>query len=107
MTKLDWITALLAVAALSTSTLLAQEKQTAAQTEGAELSELKAQMALQQKQIEQLRLALEEQRKMLEASIKPAEPVKPYNLGQVASTTPMIPLKPPVAPAVLPGSMPA
>ena len=114
MKKLNGITALLAVAALSPSMLLAQEKPAAAQTERVDLSELKAQLALQEKQIEQLRQALEEQRKLLEASLKPAaasaEPAdraKPRELGQVASTTPMIPLAPPVAPAVFPGSMPA
>ena len=107
MKKLNGIAALLAVAAWSPSMLPGQET-------GQDLSELKAQVALQQKQIEQLRQALEEQRKLLESSLKPAaaspapeDRNKPRELGQVASTAPMIPLAPPVAPAVFPGPMPA
>ncbi len=105
MKKLNGIAALLAVAALSPSMVSAQEKD--------DLSELKAQLALQQKQIEQLRQALENQQKLLDARLKPAAPspapedrAKPRELGQVASTTPIIPLGPSVAPAVFPASMP-
>src|SRR5579863_9187039 len=106
MKKLNGIAALLAVAALSPSMVSAQEKNT-------DLSELKAQLALQQQQIEQLRQALEEQKKLLDARLKPAaaspapeDRAKPRELGQVASTTPIIPLGPSVAPAVFPASMP-
>ena len=71
---------------------------------------LKQQMALQQKQIEQMQKALEEQKRLLEQLVKPAatteqasQPVKPAaapvqavptqtpSLGQVASTSPMVP----------------
>jgi hypothetical protein len=68
----------------------------------AEISSLKTQLAEQQKQIEQLRAMLEEQKKLIEA--KTPEHVQPYNLGQVTSTTPVLPR--PLAPAVLPGAMP-
>jgi len=72
---------------------------------------LKQQMVLQQKQIEQMQKALEEQKKLLEQLTKPSpakeqavQPSQPAagteqaaqphasNLGQVASTSPMIPL---------------
>ena len=72
---------------------------------------LKQQMVLQQKQIEQMQKALEEQKKLLEQLTKPspaneqaAQPSQPAagteqaaqphasSLGQVASTSPMIPL---------------
>jgi hypothetical protein len=84
------------------------------QNESAAISELKSQLAQQQKQIEQLQQALEEQKKLIEASLKPAvantdqtDRSKPYDVGQVASATPMIPLGPPLKPAVLPPAAPA
>jgi hypothetical protein len=70
----------------------------------AELRRLKTQLDQQQKQIEQLRAALEAQSKMLDkigatektgAPAAAAEHVTPRNLGQVASTTPMLPPAPP------------
>jgi hypothetical protein len=81
-----------------------------------QINALKQQMALQQKQIEQMQKALAEQKRLLEQLTKPApateqaaqplqpaQPAKPAataqkvaqpqaaNLGEVASTTPMIP----------------
>src|SRR5581483_6334068 len=66
-----------------------------------ELERLKAQLAAQQEQIDQLRHALEEQKKTLEAASRP----KPPSIGEVASTTPVIPTAN-VAPALHP-SLPA
>jgi hypothetical protein len=60
----------------------------------AELGRLKAQLDEQQKQIEQLRAALEAQGKLLvkiSANADATEHVTPRNLGQIASTTPMLP----------------
>ena len=63
-----------------------------------EIERLKAQLAAQQQQIDQLRRTLEEQQKTLEEASRP----KPPSLGQVASTTPMVPAGS-VAPAIHPG----
>jgi len=71
----------------------------------AEISELKTQLAEQQKQIEQLRAMLEEQKKLLETTV--ADRVPPRNLGQVASATPIVPLGPPPVLPVIPGAMAA
>jgi TolA-binding protein len=100
----------------------ADEKPTSSQTQSAEFAELKAQLAQQQQQIEQLRKTLEEQKKLLEGAIKasdagaaqaasaPMERTKPFDVGQVASTTPVIPaglaLKPTALPSVMPTGMP-
>ena len=75
-----------------------------------QITALKQQMALQQKQIEQMQKALEEQKRLLEQLTKPAstteqaaQPAQPVagtqqaaqphasSLGEVASTSPMIP----------------
>jgi hypothetical protein len=62
-----------------------------------QITVLKQQMALQQQQIEQLQKALEGQKRLLEQLVKPAtatqQAVLPQspNLGQVASTSPIIP----------------
>jgi hypothetical protein len=64
----------------------------------AELRRLKTQLDEQQKQIEQLRAALEAQRNVLEkmiATADTAQHVTPRNLGQIASTTPLVPPAPP------------
>jgi hypothetical protein len=87
------------------------DKTTASTTSNAaELATLKAQLELQQKQIEQLSAMLAAQKKMLDqvsaksaqpAAVQPA-PVQPHmlpNLGEVASTTPMVPTAPAVPPA--------
>jgi hypothetical protein len=77
-----------------------------------DFAELKAQLAQQQQQIEQLRKALDEQKKLLEAAIKPADAgstqdrVKPFDVGQVASTSPIIPLGIPLKPAAIPAPIP-
>src|SRR5450432_2115902 len=92
--------------ALPAPQAFAQDK-VAGQVSPAEISELKTQLAEQQKQIEQLRAMLEEQKKLLESKV--SEHVQPYNLGQVASAAPVVPLAPSIAaprlgalPAVLP-----
>jgi predicted RNase H-like nuclease (RuvC/YqgF family) len=70
-----------------------------------EIERLKAQLAAQQEQIDQLRRALEDEKKVLDQASQP----KPPSLGQVASTTPIVPagdaepvLHPGVAAAVAP-----
>jgi hypothetical protein len=62
-----------------------------------EVALLKEQMALQQKQIEQLRLALEEQRRRLEQALHTlqAASVQAPDAGQVASFRPALPAGPP------------
>jgi len=79
-----------------------------------EINQLKVQLAEQQRQIDELRAALREQKELLEANRHPttdvpaqAAAVQPLGsvrqLGQVASTTPIIPVAPAVtAPLVLP-----
>ena len=52
-----------------------------------EIERLKAQLAAQQEQIDQLRRALDEEKKVLDLASQP----KPPSLGQVASTTAMLP----------------
>jgi hypothetical protein len=52
-----------------------------------EIEKLKAQLAAQQQQLDQLRHAMEEEQKALEEAARP----KPPSLGQVASTTPVLP----------------
>ena len=78
------------------------ESQTVA-TSGQELNQLKSQLAEQQRQIEELRLALQEQRKLIQASQSAAPAANPApaatpapstgirSLGEVASTTPILP----------------
>jgi hypothetical protein len=84
-----------------------------------EIERLKAQLAAQQEQIDQLRRTLEEQMKVLDRASQPKEEQKevsdqasqpkPPSLGQVASTTPIVPagdaqpvMHPGVAAAVAP-----
>jgi hypothetical protein len=62
-----------------------------------EIERLKAQLAAQQQQIDQLRHTLEEEQKILEQASRP----QPPSLGQVASTTPVIPAGS-IAPAMYP-----
>jgi hypothetical protein len=52
-----------------------------------EIERLKAQLAAQQEQIDQLRRALEDEKKVLDRASQP----KPPSLGEVASTTPIVP----------------
>ncbi|HUE02194.1 MAG TPA: hypothetical protein VMR62_21670 [Bryobacteraceae bacterium] len=78
-----------------------------------EIEKLKAQMAAQQEQIDQLRKALEEEKKVLnqigqpkeepKKAVEEAGQPKPRSLGEVASTTPILPAgdaAPVVRPAV-------
>ena len=83
------------------------------QDASAGMAQLKAQVAEQQKQIEQLRLALEEQKKMLSEVLQARQPGTPAvdarsahfsGLGQVASAAPMIPPAPVAAPLASPVS---
>src|SRR6266849_6538446 len=86
----------------------ADEKATSLKTESSEFAELKALLAQQQQQIEQLRKTLEEQQKLLEATIKiqassvSTDRARPLDVGQVASTSPFIPLGTPLKPAAIP-----
>jgi hypothetical protein len=61
-----------------------------------EIAQLKDQLMQQQKQIEQLRVALDEQRQMLERALESsrAPSAERPNLGQVASLAPVIPMTP-------------
>jgi hypothetical protein len=74
------------------------------------LAKLKAQLEEQQKQIEQLSAMLSAQKKMLDrlsttGSVAPSHMLP--NLGEVASTTPMLPPAPPApAPRVLDPQVP-
>ena len=67
-------------------------------TTNPEIERLKTQLAAQQEQIDQLRRVLEEQKKVLDQASQP----KPPSLGQVASTTAIIPAGD-VAPVLHPG----
>jgi hypothetical protein len=72
----------------------AAAKTTSAASNAAELAKLKAQLEEQQKQIEQLSAMLAAQKRMLDqvSTAGPAEPLhKLPSLGEVASTTPMLP----------------
>jgi len=96
------------------------DKTTSTASNAGELAKLKAQLAEQQKQIEQLSAMLAAQKKELDqvsssstqpaaAEPAPAQPVHMLpNLGEVASTTPMVPAAPaiPVTPAASPAPAP-
>jgi hypothetical protein len=81
-----------------------------------DLETLKALLAAQQKQIDQLKLAVEDQKKLIERAVS-AAPLQPGQdtvalprdkaLGDVASTTPIIPSLAPAAKPVLSGGQPA
>ncbi|HEX4592717.1 MAG TPA: hypothetical protein VH157_00510, partial [Bryobacteraceae bacterium] len=75
------------------------------QSDASAVAALKAQLAEQQKQIDQLKLALEDQKKLIERSLKTTANATPEDkrefvlprdkaLGEVASTTPYIPPAP-------------
>jgi len=74
----------------------ARAQQTAAPNP--EIEHLKAQLAAQQEQIDQLRRAMEDEKKVLDQASQP----KPPSLGEVASTTAIIPAGD-VAPVLHPG----
>ena len=64
-----------------------------AQNSSAELAHLKAQMELQQKQLESMQRTIEQQQKLLEKALDAAnqQPTLRPNLGDVASLTPVVP----------------
>jgi hypothetical protein len=99
-------TVILCSAILLGTSLLGQTPAPAAQTTDNDVATLKAQLAEQQKQIDALRSAMQEQKKLIEkaASSAPAQDSQdnfalPRNkaLGDVASTTPIIPSIAPIA----------
>src|ERR1700733_9065969 len=101
---------ILCSAVLLGTSLLAQVSAPAAESTDNDVATLKAQLAEQQKQIDALKLAMEEQKRLIEKATG-ATPVQPGQdtfalprskaLGDVASTTPIIPsIAPAVAPAL-------
>ncbi len=82
-----------------------------------DVATLKAQLAEQQKQIDALKAAMEEEKKLFERATNAATPVRPGQdtfalprdkaLGDVASTTPIIPSIAPVSKAALSAGQPA
>jgi hypothetical protein len=88
----------------------APQAEATSQSTSADVTALKSQLVEQQKQIDQLKLALEEQKKLIEQNLKAGvagDKARPdfalprdKALGEVASTTPIIPPAPPVAPAL-------
>lgn len=82
---------------------------------GQNMDALKAQLAAQQKQIDQLKLALEDQKKLIErVTAAPAQPgqdsmalPRGKALGEVASATPIIPSIAPAAKPALSSGQPA
>ena len=90
----------------------------AAQSTDNAVATLKAQLAEQQKQIDALKSAMEEQKRLIEKAASTAASVQPGQdtfalprnkaLGEVASTTPIIPpISPVVAPTANRGQAPA
>jgi hypothetical protein len=82
------------------------DKAQAAGQAAGEIARLKAQLAAQQAQIEQLRVTLEQQQKLLEKTAALLEPARVPNVGQVASITPVVPSGT-AAPALHPPTIPA
>jgi hypothetical protein len=76
----------------------ARAQETAAPAPNPEIERLRAQLAVQQEQIDQLRRAMEDEKKVLDQASQP----KPPSLGQVASTAAMVPAGA-VAPVLNPG----
>lgn len=123
MNKLRRFSLALACAALLSTAWAADNSQppvAGGSSQSAELQQLKAQLEQQQKQIEQLRSTLEAQQKLLEKAQSPApvaetqakpqaEPEhKAANLGEVASTVPIIPRGiAPTTPVATPRPLPA
>jgi hypothetical protein len=91
------------------TSLLGQTPAPAAQSTNNDVATLKAQLAEQQKQIDALKSAIEEEKKLIEKAASVAPPqdgfALPRNkaLGDVASTTPIIPSIAPVAAPVVGG----
>src|ERR1700733_8896904 len=104
-------TAILCSAILLGSALLGQVSAPVAPSTDSDVATLKAQLAEQQKQIDALKSAMEEQKKLIEKAASSAQArdsqdnfALPRNkaLGDVASTTPIIPSIAPVAPVIAP-----
>jgi hypothetical protein len=79
-----------------------------------DIAALKAQLAEQQRQLEQLRTAMQQQRQLIEKATKEVQDAEerrvtpPASLGQVASTTPVLPMPAVAIPNVSPaGAMTA
>ena len=91
---LNTIALMLASATLVPIASAADENAGPSQAERADFAALKAQLTRQQLQIEQLRETLEEQKKLLDAALTSpsAGPAKPFNVGQIASASPILPL---------------
>jgi len=92
---------------------LSAQSPSSSQTDNSDLATLKAQLAEQQKQIDSLKLALEEQKKLIGQGAKSQDSTASTDnasfalpgtkkLGDVASTTPIIPAAAPVAPIAAP-----
>jgi len=102
-------TVILCSAILLGTSLFGQVSAPAAQSTDNDVATLKAQLAEQQKQIDALKSAMEEQKRLIERAASAAASVQPGQdtfalprnkaLGEVASTTPIIP---PVSPVVAP-----
>src|ERR1700733_13761028 len=109
--------AMLFAAAVSVETAFGQTSAPAAQTNDNDVATLKAQLAEQQKEIDALKAAMDEQKKLLQNSVSAGAArdsqdsfALPRNkaLGEVASTTPILPpIAPVVAPVVSQGQSPA
>jgi hypothetical protein len=104
-------TAILCSAILLGSALLGQVSTPVAPSTDNDVATLKAQLAEQQKQIDALKSAMEEQKKLIEKAASSVQArdsqdsfALPRNkaLGDVASTTPIIPSIAPVAPVIAP-----
>ena len=92
---------LVTMLSVSQSAFAADDASTSVKTQGSgDVEQLKAQLAQQQIQLEQLKNTLEAQKKMIESLARGATvvnssaPAKPASLGDVASLTPMIPASP-------------
>lgn len=59
-----------------------------------DISQLKAQIAAQQKQLEQLQKAIADQQHLLERATTAVQPLRPARLGEVTSLVPIIPSAP-------------
>lgn len=98
-----------AVLTLLPANLPAQNASNSTPPANAELTALKAQLAEQQKQIDLLKQALEEQKKLIEQATKTTAAEQPAfalpgtkKLGEVASTTPILPPLPAATPLAIP-----
>ena len=78
---------------LFASTLMAIVPVSAGTSQKEEIARLQAALAAQQKQLETLQQAIEQQQKLLERAVD-AKPGLRQNLGEVASISPVIPIRP-------------